>query len=78
MSDNKRFENDETKKAPLLEQVLEEFVDAADRGTSRREQSSEPNDTPTPLDTKDDASWSNISVEQLGEASGWSIKTQNR
>lgn len=71
MSGNDGFQNDKTKKSPLQEQVLEEFVDAADRGTAGRQRSSDPNDTlPTPLDTKDDAAWANISVEQIGEAVG--------
>ena len=54
--------------------MQQEFVDAAERGKAGREQSKEvsvSHDTlPPPLDTKDDASWANISVEQLGEAVG--------
>ena len=75
MSDNNRFEGDETKVAPLQEQVWQEFVDAAEHGKAGREQSmeerSEPHETlPPPLDSRDDASWANINVDQLGEAVG--------
>lgn len=71
MSDSNRFEDEGSNESPLQEQVLKEFVDAADRGTAGQGRSGGPNDTaPTPLDTKDDASWANISVEKLGEAVG--------
>lgn len=75
MSNNNRFEGDETKVAPLQEQVREEFVDAAEQGRVGREQLMKerggPHETlPPPLDSKDDASWANINVDQLGEAVG--------
>ena len=75
MSDNNRFEGDETKVTPLREQVRQEFVDAAERGEAGREQlmkeRGEPHETlPPPSDSGDDASWANISVDQLGEAVG--------
>ena len=75
MSDNNRFEGDESKVAPLQEQVRQEFVDAAEHGKAGREQlmkeHGEPHETlPPPLDSRDDASWANINVDQLGEAVG--------
>ena len=75
MSDNNRLEDDETKVAPLREQVRREFVDADERGEAGREQSmkgrGEPHETlPPPSDSRDDASWANINVDQLGEAVG--------
>jgi hypothetical protein len=75
MSDNNRFEGDETKVDPLQEQVRQEFVDAAEHGKAGRELSmkegSESHETlPPPLDSRDDASWANINVDQLGEAVG--------
>ena len=67
MSDNNRFEREETKVAPLQEQVRQEFVDAAEQGQA----GGEPHETlPQPLDSRDDASWANIDVDQLGEAVG--------
>jgi hypothetical protein len=55
--------------------VRQEFVDAAEHGKAGREQSmkeaGEPHQNlPTPLDSRDDASWANINVDQLGEAVG--------
>lgn len=75
MSDNKRFEGDETKVAPLQEQVRQEFADAAEQGKAGREhltdECGDPHETlPPPLDSRDDASWANINVDQLGEAVG--------
>ena len=75
MSDNNRFEGDETKKVPLREQVRQEFIDVEERGKAGREQlieeRGEPHENfPQPLDSRDDASWANISVDQLGEAVG--------
>ena len=67
MSDNKRFEGDKSKVAPLQEQVRQEFADAAEHG----KELGEPHETlPSPLDSRDDASWANINVDQLGEAVG--------
>ena len=72
MSDNNRSEGDETKAAPLQEQVRQEFVDAAEHGKAGREQLMEERGEtlPPPLDSRDDASWANINVDQLGEAVG--------
>jgi hypothetical protein len=75
MSDNNRFEGDESKVAPVQEQVRQEFVDAAEHGKAGPEQlmeeRGEPYETlPSPLDSRDDASWANINVDQLGEAVG--------
>ena len=75
MSDNDRSKVDETKKAPLREQVQQEFVEADERGKAGRErvmkEGGELHETlPLPLDSRDDASWANINVDQLGEAVG--------
>jgi hypothetical protein len=75
MSDNNAFEGDETKEVPLREQVRQEFVDADELGKAGREElmkdRGEPHETlPQPLDSRDDASWANINVDQLGEAVG--------
>lgn len=75
MSVNNRFGGDETKVAPLREQVRQEFVDAAEHSKAGREQlmkdRGEPQEAlPPPLDSRDDASWANINVDQLGEAVG--------
>ena len=75
MSDNNAFAGDETKEVPLREQVRQEFVDADELGKAGRGESmtdrGEPHETlPQPLDSRDDASWANINVDQLGEAVG--------
>lgn len=66
---------DETKEVPLREQVQQEFVDAEERGKAGREQLMKERSTlhetlPQPLDSRDDESWANINVDQLGEAVG--------
>jgi len=74
MSDNNRFEGDESKEVALREQVRQEFVDAEEHGAGPERlmrERGEPHETlPRPLDSKDDASWANINVDQLGEAFG--------
>ena len=75
MSDNSSSKDDEIKEVPLRDQVRQEFADAAERGEAGHEQLlkelGEPRETlPPPLDSRDDASWANINVDQLGEAVG--------
>jgi Family of unknown function (DUF6335) len=75
MSDNNRSEGDATKEVPLREQVRQEFVEADERGKAGRDrimkERGELHETlPLPLDSRDDASWANINVDQLGEAVG--------
>ena len=76
MSDDNDPECGKTKEAPLREQVQQEFAVADERGKAGREQAmkeqrGEPHQTlPSPLDSRDDASWANINVDQVGEAMG--------